>query len=145
MTEILNSPINTEELLRTGVDVELETFVVGFIADDTVSTYTRVSEIINQLNNYHNETKDINDFIAPPRLIIRDEGITIAEDITMFIAEELGWTVDNMRLEGQEEIFQQVINECDTLLCITGNNDSELANIARENRGTHSNIRLEIV
>lgn len=129
MTEILNSPVNIQPQTETGVNIELETFVVAVIADDKPTEYSKISELINQLNNYHNETKDINDNIAPPRLLIREQGTNTTEDITMFLSEDLGWNVDNIKTDSLEEFSQRVSQEANILLILANEENSSVANL----------------
>lgn len=142
MTEILNNPVDVRSLVETGVDVELETFVVACIADDTVSSYKQVLKTITQLNNYHHETKDINDIIAPPRLVIRETGTSATEDIAMYIAEELGWEIDNIKADTADAMLAESQGDYDILLCFTGNEQSRLANLAKQHEKPSTEIRI---
>lgn len=145
MTEILNSPINIQSQTETGVNIELETFVVAVIADDSLTEYSKISEIINQLHNYHNEVKDINDNIAPPRLVIREQGTNTTEDITMFLSEDLGWNVDNIEISSLEEFFHHVSQEANILLILTKDENSLVANLKNIPHNTDIEIRTIII
>lgn len=116
---------------------------IGVLADDEWNSFVYINDLIAELDEEQEESEDEGQPLTM-LLKVRKTGMSVAEDVTMHLADEKGWEIECSEANSVKSALTEFLRTCDEVVFFLSNQDSKLNTFLRQLQKHNPHLRIKV-